>query len=162
MAVKFNINLLLAVLQEQVEKNYDATFELTIRPSDSKIFNNLPESERASYLKYVSSVFVIKVNRKYSFTTDTFYLFIRNSLNQDTRRYTNLSSLELGYIEPSSKSFVSSWKQHFIGDLPKGKIGMISTLEFEDFNTMKQAITHIKDIFLNALDTALKDTELPF
>lgn len=159
--IKFNINLLLAVLQEQVEKSLPATFELTIRPSESKIFNNLPEEERASYLKYVSSVYVINVDRKAS-VTNTFYLFVRNSLNKDTRRYTNLSSLELGYIEPHLKTFKSAWKEHFIGDLSKGKIGMLSTLEFDDTATMKQAIMDVKSIFMNALNNVLVDTELPF
>jgi hypothetical protein len=111
--VKFNILMLLYGLEQSlsqlaVKANVDLSYELTLKPEKGDLFTQVPASQRESYLRYVSMVYKITiVNTHHSRGTFTVYLFVRNARSK-YGSYTQLSSIELGYID--NKQFVSGGK----------------------------------------------------
>jgi hypothetical protein len=147
--VKFELGLFISVLQRRIESSFDATFELTCKPSDTKLFAFIPDNERASYLKHVSVAFRIHFNNPKN-NIQNVYLFFRNGLASDNS-YTRLSSIEAGYI--NSGIFVPTFKHHFIGDLNKNIIGMISSFYFNTTEDMHDAVSDVATFVCNHLNT---------
>lgn len=150
--IKFELGLFISVLQRRIEKDFDATFELTCKPSDTKLFALIPDNERASYLKHVSVAFRIHFNRVSNLIIPNVYLFVRNGLAPD-KSYTKLSSIEFGYIE--NGVFLSNFKQHFLGDLNNNTIGMVSSLDFNTKEEMYEAVLDATSIICNALNNLI-------
>lgn len=151
--VKFNINMLMAGIQQRLEFYLNSIqcscdFDLTLKPEKGDMFTHIPDTQRASYLRYVSMVYRITLFDKVRRVVQTYYLFLRNGRAQDGS-YTRLSSIELGYIE--NKSFHSFYKQHFIGDMSKNEIGLVSSLTFSSFEDMKTEAKSARDIICSAI-----------
>lgn len=151
--MKFNVLMLMAGIQQYLEnyftsKSSSCEFELTLKPERADMFTHIPDSQRAGYLRYVSMVFKITINDPSAQVCQTYYLFLRNGRAADNS-YTKLSSIELGYIE--NRSFNSFFKQHFIGDINKNEIGLLSSLTFHTFEAMKVEAKIARDIVCSAL-----------
>lgn len=149
--IKFNILLLLVSL-EQCLNNFASsnslsfTYELTVKPEKGDLFTQVPVSQRESYLRYVSLVYKITfINPSHSKGSFTFYLFVRNS-KADNGSYTQLSSIELGYI--NNKQFVSFFKQHFLGEMLN-----VTSLDFSTLLEMKEAVRYVRDTLYSAITT---------
>lgn len=154
--VKFELGLFISVLQRRIESSFDATFELTCKPSDTKLFALIPDNERASYLKHVSVAFRIHFNNPKN-NIQNVYLFIRNGLAPD-KSYTRLSSIEFGHIE--NGIFMSNFKHHFVGDMSKNTIGMISGFTFNTKEEMYEAISDVTSIIDNALNSLIHSIKI--
>ena len=159
MAVKFNVLMLMAGIEQRL-KNFansfrlNLDFDLTLKPEKADLFTQVPDNQRASYFRYVSMVFRIRIiDTMNSNSSITYYLFLRNG-RDSSGAYTRLSSIELGYIV--NRQFKSFFKQHFIGDMTKNQIGMISSLEFKTFEEMKAAARDVRELVCNALETEFK------
>ena len=154
--IKFNINLLLVALEQSIEalanrEGLGYNFDLTLKPEKGDMFTHIPDTQRAGYLRYVSSVYRITfTNHRHTRGTFTIYLFIRNGRDSNGA-YTRLSSIEMGYID--NKQFKSFFKQHFIGDINNNQIGMIDSLEFSSTLDMKQAARDVREILMHAIWT---------
>ncbi len=151
--VKFNINMLMAGIQQYLENLFKSTqgsceFELTLKPEKGDMFTHIPATQRAGYLRYVSMVYRITLADNARRVVQTYYLFLRNG-RADDNSYTRLSSIELGYIE--NKSFHSFFKQHFIGDISKNEIGLVSSLTFPSFEDMKSEAKSARDIVCSTI-----------
>ena len=151
--VKFNINMFIAGIQQYLEFYFKSIqgscdFDLTLKPDKGDMFTHIPDTQRAGYLRYVSMVYRITLTDNVRRVIQTYYLFLRNGRAQDGS-YTRLSSIELGYIE--NKSFHSFFKQHFIGDMSKNEIGLVSSLTFSSFEDMKSEAKSARDIICSAI-----------
>ena len=151
--IKFNINMLIVGIQQYLDIyfktiNVSCEFDLTLKPEKGDMFVHIPDSQRSSYLRYVSMVYRIIITDHARKVTETYYLFIRNGRAEDYS-YTRLSSIELIYI--NNKSFHSFYKQHFIGDVNKNEIGLVSSLTFSTFEEMKADARQARDIICSAI-----------
>lgn len=154
--IKFNILLLLAGLKQSLEANTllpVVDFDLTLKPEKGDLFTHVPASERSSYLRYVSMVYKVKLDRGDGLAFP-FYIFIRNGKETDGS-YTRLSSIELGYIK--NKQFYSFFKEHFTDMVPSG------TLYFNSFEDMKNAARSIREVLLKSIWTQVQiELSVPF
>lgn len=151
--IKFNINMLMAGIQQYLDTYFKSIkgiceFDLTLKPEKGDMFTHIPDTQRAGYLRYVSMVYRITITDHTQRLVQTYYLFLRNGRAVDNS-YTKLSSIELGYIE--NRSFHSFYKQHFIGDVSKNEIGLVSSLTFSTFEDMKAEAKQARDIICSAI-----------
>lgn len=151
--IKFNILMLMAGIQQYLENYFTSRgssceFDLTLKPERADMFTHIPDSQRAGYLRYVSMVFKITINDPNARVCQTYYLFLRNGRALDNS-YTKLSSIELGYMD--NKSFHSFYKQHFIGDLRKNEVGLLTSLSFPTMIEMKGEAKAARDIICSVI-----------
>lgn len=137
--VNFNINFLLYGIQWELTEHFNSLnlscdVELTLKPENGDVFTHIPASQRPSYLRFVSSTYKITITNKALHYSEIYYMFIRNGKASDNT-YTRLSSIEICCLD--NKSFHSFYKQHFIGDMSKNEIGLVSSLTFSTIKDME-------------------------
>jgi hypothetical protein len=141
MSVHFNINRALFALSDFLESQTGSVMLLTVRPSDSKLFEK-DHKDHVAYANFISGAYLI-IHPVASLTYN-YYLFIRNGIDKSTGSVTAISSIELGYID--STGFVSVYKKHLL-ETPS-RAGILDSLDYEsDLDHKKAIIQFLYDVY---------------